>query len=90
MILIKSKQDELKFAQPLQQFPPLAFSLDKQSVPHVQELFPKKLIESYQLEKSHLAFTYCALAPDGQSVVEDWTTTVISTIMTGKKSLFLI
>jgi len=49
-------------------------------------LTPKQLIQKYQLEKSQLAFTFCALSSDGQSYIPNWDTTVYSTVLTGKKN----
>jgi hypothetical protein len=52
---------------------------------------PKQLIQKYQLDQSQLAFTYCTLDPSGTTYIPDWSTTVYSTIMTGKISTcFLI
>jgi len=52
---------------------------------------PKQLIQKYQLDQSQLAFTYCTLDPNGTTYIPDWSTTVYSTIMTGKISTcFLI
>ncbi len=45
---------------------------------------PKQLIRKYQLDKSQLAFTFCALSPDGKSYVADWNSTVYSTVLTGE------
>lgn len=84
-MLIKYKQDILKQAQPLQEFPPSFESLDKVQPSGTRMPSPKQLIKRFQLDKSQLAFTYCPLAPDGKSYMPDWSTTVISTVMTGKR-----
>ena len=96
LVLIKSKSDELRKIQPLQSFPPICETSNQKSLEQMPSLQPKELIKQYQLEKSQLAFTYCTLGPDGQSFMPDWTTTILSSILTGKKSanlslsLFLI
>jgi len=82
--LIKSKQDELKTAQPLQVFQPLreAFNMPiKQSQTFCN---PKQLIHEYQLDQSQLAFTFCGLSADGTTFVPEWDTTVLSTVLRGK------
>ena len=87
LVLIKSKQDELKNLQPLKPFRHLkeAFGLDKmQKIDTSFQLNPKQLIQRYQLDRSQLAFTYCAIASDGKTPIAEWDTTVYSTILTGK------
>lgn len=81
LVLIKSKQDELKTAQPLQVFQPLreAFNMPiKQSQTFCN---PKQLIHEYQLDQSQLAFTFCGLSADGTTFVPEWDTTVLSTVL---------
>lgn len=87
LVLIKSKQDELKNLQPLKPFRPLkeAFGLDKmQRIDPWISLNPKQLIQRYQLDRSQLTFTYCAIASDGKTPIPEWDTTVYSSILTGK------
>jgi len=83
LVLIKSKQDELKDIQSLQVFPP------SQAVIHnTQQIFPaspKEFIRHYQLDKSQLAFTICTVDPIGQKYIPDWSTTVYSTVLTGNQ-----
>jgi len=84
LVLIKAKQDALKFLQPLQPFHPVkdAFgAIDKQTSEKTSKLTPKKLIKKYQLGKSQLAFTLCTLARDGQSWIPEWDTIVYSTVL---------
>lgn len=50
---------------------------------------PKRLIQLFQLGKSQLAFTLCPLSTDGQSCIPEWDTTVYSTVMEGKKYIFV-
>jgi hypothetical protein len=85
LVLIKSKQDELKNVQSLQAFPKVFQTSDANNWKQMPLLTPKKLIQKYQLDKSQLAFTFCSLNPDGQTYMADWNTTVYSTILTGKK-----
>lgn len=88
MVLIKSKQDELKTIQSLELFPPVQHVFEKMNhnndLKQMPSLNAKKLIQNYQLDKSQLAFTFCPLGPDG-TCVPDWDTTVYSTVLTGKK-----
>ncbi len=87
MVLIKSKQDELKTLQPLKPFHPFKdlFRLSEEKTkPLSYILNPKQLIQLYQLDRSQLAFTFCALTPDGQTCPPEWDTMVLSTVMTGK------
>jgi hypothetical protein len=91
LVLIKSKQDALKLRQPLQPFPPFRNTLnesDKNNLEKTFPLTPKKLIETYQLEKSQLAFTFCPIDPDGTPGIPEWGTTVYSTVLTGRKQRF--
>jgi hypothetical protein len=86
LVLIKSKQDELKSLQPLKPFRPFqdAFGVpDKNSTNQVPPMTPKQLIQEFQLDKSQLAFTYCAVSSDGKSCIPQWDTTVYSTVLTG-------
>lgn len=88
IVLIKSKQDELKSLQPLEPFCPIRdiFGIsDKSDVKAHTPLTAKHLIQKYQLEKSQLAFTYCSRASDGMTPVPQWNTTIFSTVLTGKK-----
>ncbi|CAF2035181.1 unnamed protein product [Rotaria magnacalcarata] len=85
LVLIKSKQDELKYSQPLEPFHPWQdiFGMpDKNNSNQTYPLHPKQLIQKYQLDKSQLAFTFCALSSDGQTSIPEWTTTVYSTVLT--------
>jgi hypothetical protein len=96
LVLIKSKLDQLKTAQPLVPFP---FSnqprsgriVQRQSaffssllhfvVPEHEDLTPKELVERYKLNQSHLAFTICKkLSEDSFELHHD--TTVLSTVIT--------
>jgi hypothetical protein len=84
LVLIKAKQDALKSLQPLQPFHPMKDALgiiDKHSPEKMSKLTPKKLIQKYQLGKSQLAFTLCALGMDGQTPIPQWDTTVYSTVL---------
>ncbi len=89
MVLIKSKQDELKNIKSLEQFPPALEISNTNNVQQMSGLTPKNLIKTYQLEKSQLAFTMCSLSPDGKMYIPDWNTTVYSTVLTGKKRNFI-
>lgn len=85
LVLIKSKQDELKALQPLKPFHPFkdVFGIsEKHQMESSYPLNPKQLIQKYQLDQSQLAFTFCALAANGQSRIIEWDTTVFSTVMT--------
>ncbi|CAF2744907.1 unnamed protein product [Rotaria sp. Silwood2] len=85
LVLIKSKQDELRLCQPLKPFHPFqdVFGIsDKKSLKQVPPLHPKQLIQQYQLDKSQLAFTFCASSSDGTSCIPQWDTTVYSTVLT--------
>jgi hypothetical protein len=85
LVLIKSKQDELKNLQPLKPFHPLkdVFGmLQKPKIESSYPLNPKQLIQTYQLDQSQLAFTFCGLASDGQTPIPEWDTTVFSTVLT--------
>ncbi len=87
-MLIKAKQDALKSLQPLQPFHPMKDALgiiDKHSPEKMSKLTPKKLIQKYQLGKSQLAFTLCALGMDGQTPIPQWDTTVYSTVLEGNR-----
>lgn len=93
MVLIKSKQDELKTLQPLKPFHPFqdVFGIpDKNPTKQAHALNPKQLIKKYQLDQSQLAFTFCATGIDGTSCIPQWDTTVYSTVLTGKDKYFLI
>ncbi|CAF1612074.1 unnamed protein product [Adineta ricciae] len=83
LVLIKSKQDELKGLSQLQLFPPREGS---ETFMKFTPVPPKNLIRCLQLDKSQLAFTLCLPNPDGQSCTPNWETTVYSTIMTEQSS----
>jgi hypothetical protein len=90
LALIKSKQDELKTIQSLQQFPPVLEISNTNNLKQMSSLTPKGLIKTFQLEKSQLAFTMCNLSPNGETCIPDWNTTVYSTILTGKKTKYYL
>ncbi|CAF1586909.1 unnamed protein product [Adineta ricciae] len=79
LVLIKSKQDELKGLNQLQLFPPREGS---ESFIEFTPMSPKNLIRCLQLDKSQLAFTLCLPDPSGKPCTPNWETTVYSTIMT--------
>jgi len=84
LVLIKSKQDTLKNLQPLQPFHPMQDALgiiDKYNSDKMFKMTAKLLIQKYQLNKSQLAFTFCALSADGQLSIPEWDTTVYSTVL---------
>ncbi|CAF0855928.1 unnamed protein product [Adineta ricciae] len=84
LVLIKAKQDHLKHLQPLVPFEPYRNAIDPAISTNVQgyaPLNPKELIQTYQLEKSQLAFTYCSIAADGKTRIPEWDTTVFSSIL---------
>jgi hypothetical protein len=88
LVLIKAKQDALKSLQPLQPYHPMkdVFGIsDKHTPEKMSKLTPKQLIQKYQLGKSQLAFTLCALSTDGQSYIPEWDRTIYSTVLEGKK-----
>lgn len=85
LVLIKSKQDELKGLQSFDIFPPVNIPPTMNNLKSTLKLTAKTIIQNYQLDKSQLAFTHYVLSPDGQSFIPDWNTTVYSTVMTGKK-----
>lgn len=87
LVLIKSKQDELKNLQPLIPFQPWTDAIgapDKSPAMKIEILNPKKLIQKYHLDQSQLAFTFCAPSADGQTCIPQWDTTAYSTTLTGK------
>lgn len=81
LVLIKSKQDELKASQPLQVFQPFreAFNMPTKNTQIIYN--PKQLIQEYKLDQSQLAFTFCGLSTDGKNFIPEWDTTVLSTVM---------
>ncbi|CAF1360790.1 unnamed protein product [Adineta steineri] len=84
LVLIKSKQEELKKIQSMDVFPPLEHTskrTDHNSFKQKYSLAPKQLIRDYQLNKSQLAFTFCSISPDGQQLIPEWDTTVYSTVL---------
>ena len=85
MVLIKSKQSELVNAQPLQYFSHVSETPHKGLPIKTIRLPPKQLIQEYRLDQSQLAFTYCRPGPDETTCIPDWSTTVYSTVMTGKR-----
>ncbi|CAF1348498.1 unnamed protein product [Adineta steineri] len=85
LVLIKSKQEDLKKIQSMDVFPPLeptSKRMDHNSFEQKYSLAPKQLIKDYQLNKSQLAFTFCSISPDGQQLIPEWDTTVYSTVLT--------
>jgi hypothetical protein len=87
LVLIKSKQEELKNVQTLDLFQRVVDTMDITNFEQMPPLMPKQLIQQYQLNKSQLAFTICTLDPTGANCVPDWNTTIYSSILTGKKSI---
>ncbi|CAF1369350.1 unnamed protein product [Rotaria magnacalcarata] len=88
LVLIKAKQDALKFLQPLQRFSPWRDNFekdDKQTSEKLSKLTPKQLIQKYKLARSQLAFTFCTSDRDGNSLPE-WNTTIYSTILEEENS----
>lgn len=84
-MLIKAKQDALKTLQPLQPFQPWKDALgyaDTKKPEKTIKYTPKKLIQTFQLGKSQLAFTLCGT--DGQSNIPIWDSTAYSTVMEGR------
>ncbi|CAM2720274.1 unnamed protein product [Rotaria socialis] len=79
LVLIKSKLDQLNYVQPLRPFSDTNARI--QNINHEEQLTPKDLINRYQLEKSHLAFTLCAKLSNGFYQMHP-ETTVISSIIT--------
>ncbi|CAF1264457.1 unnamed protein product [Adineta steineri] len=85
LVLIKSKQEDLKKTESMDVFPPLeptSKRMDHNSFEQKYSLAPKQLIKDYQLNKSQLAFTFCSISPDGQQLIPEWDTTVYSTVLT--------
>jgi hypothetical protein len=78
LVLIKSKLDQLRRVQPLQPFPDTGKNSNKQNP---GKTGPKDLINKYQLDKSHLAFTLCTKRPDGSFEIHP-ETTITSSVMT--------
>ncbi|CAF0936314.1 unnamed protein product [Adineta ricciae] len=86
LVLIKSKLDQLNYCQPLQCFS--ATDNTKQNPIHEDILSPKDLINRYQLDKSHIAFTLCTQKSDGTYEPHPQTTiisTIISEVSSTKK-----
>lgn len=97
LVLIKSKLDELRSAQPLILFPFSSNAIQsttKTSIPNVnfhrflfvdlindEQLTPKALIDRYKLEKSHIAFTLCSKLLDDSYEIHS-DTTVLSSVIT--------
>ena len=87
LVLIKSKQDELKTLQPLKPFCPFRDACgapDRREHEPTVALTPKQLIHTFKLEQSQLAFTYCTPGDEPHSFIHEWDTTVFSTVLTGK------
>lgn len=82
LVLIKSKLDQLNDAQPLKQFPD---TISIQNIINEEKLASKDLINTYQLDKSHIAFTLCTKLPNGSYDIHS-ETTVISSIITESSS----
>jgi len=79
LVLIKSKLDELRSAQPLI---PFAFPSNAiQNLINNEQLTPKELINRYRLEKSHIAFTLCSKMLSGLYEIHS-DTTVLSSVIT--------
>lgn len=86
LVLIKAKQDQLKSVKFLEPFQPLReafYQIDSSAEKPTLHLNPKELIRRYQLEKSQLAFTFSLRSKDGNGFVDQWDTTVYSTVLTG-------
>ncbi|CAF0973543.1 unnamed protein product [Adineta steineri] len=84
LVLIKSKQEELKKIQSMDVFPPSEHTLkttDPNDFKEKYSLSPKQLIKDYQLDKSQLAFTFCSISPNGKQLIPEWNTTVYSTVL---------
>ncbi|CAF0973598.1 unnamed protein product [Adineta steineri] len=85
LVLIKSKQEELKKIQSMDIFPPSEHTLkttDHNDFEQKYSRAPKQLIRDYQPDKSQLAFTFRSISPDGQQLIPEWDTTVYSTVLT--------
>ncbi|CAF1348688.1 unnamed protein product [Adineta steineri] len=85
LVLIKSKQEELKKIQSMDIFPPSEHTLKTTDPNNFEQKYsraPKQLIRDYQLNQSQLAFTFCSISPDGQQLIPEWDTTVYSTVLT--------
>ncbi|CAF1348553.1 unnamed protein product [Adineta steineri] len=85
LVLIKSKQEDLKKIQSMDIFPPSEHTLkttDPNDFKEKYSLSPKQLIKDYQLDKSQLAFTFCSISPNGKQLIPEWDTTVYSTVLT--------
>jgi len=78
LVLIKSKLDQLNHAQPLQPFSDTIGHI--QNIIHEEKLTPKELINRYQLDKSHIAFTLCTKLPNGSYDIHPETTAISSVI----------
>ncbi|CAF3947331.1 unnamed protein product [Rotaria sp. Silwood2] len=78
LVLIKSKLDQLNYVQPLIRFSETITHV--QNIIHEEKLTPKDLINKYQLEKSHLAFTLCTKQPNGLYKPHSETTIISSVI----------
>jgi len=78
LVLIKSKLDQLNYAQPLKPFLDTIGNIQN-IIP--EKLSPKELINKYQLDKSHIAFTLCTKMSDGTYDIHR-ETTIISSVIT--------
>jgi len=79
LVLIKSKLDQLNHAQPLKPFLDTIGNI--QNIINEEKLSPKDLINQYQLDKSHIAFTLCTKLSNGTYDIHP-ETTIISSIIT--------
>jgi hypothetical protein len=79
LVLIKSKLDQLNDAQPLKSFSDTMGHI--QNLINTEKLSPKDLINKYQLDKSHIAFTLCTKLSNGTYDIHP-ETTIISSVIT--------
>jgi len=78
LVLIKSKLDQLHHVQPLIPFLERANNSRRTNI---EKMSPKDLINKYQLDKSHLAFTLCTKRLNGSFEVHPETTTISSVMV---------
>jgi len=79
LVLIKSKLDQLYDAQPLKSFSDNIGNI--QNIINEEKIASKDLINQYQLDKSHIAFTLCTKLPNGSYDIHP-ETTIISSVIT--------
>jgi hypothetical protein len=79
LVLIKSKLDQLYDAQPLKPFNDTIGNI--QNIISEEKLASKDLINKYQLDKSHIAFTLCTKLSNGTYDIHP-ETTIISLVVT--------